>query len=89
MGDHSERLKARNNGKDPYTIDSADEFQRQLYTLLDRLGGDVSLYSVSAALTRAEHVIQLQIDSILERAHQEQEGDEDGKPAEPKVEYPH
>jgi hypothetical protein len=91
MGDHSERLKARNNGKAPYSIDSADEFQRQLYTLLDRLGGDVSLYSVIAALARAEHVVQLQIDSILERAHQEQEGDqdEDGKAARTGPEYPH
>lgn len=97
MGDYSERLKARNSGQ-PYMIDSAAEFERQVNILLSRLQGNYGMWlGVSSVLARAQHRAQRTMDEIEEQqvAADEQPGeqeggqDEDGKPAEPKVEYPH
>lgn len=90
MGDHSERLKARNNGKEPYVIDDVVDFQRELNTLMGRLRGDMTLYfGVSAVLNRAQHNAQSTMDAIQAQADEEARalGEQDGKPAAP--EYPH
>lgn len=93
MGNHSERLKQRNNGKDPYMIDSASQFEREVQTLMSRLQGHYGMWlGVSSVLARAQHRAQRTMDEIEEQAaaqEAEQEAQEDEKAAEPELEYPH
>lgn len=83
----------RKNGKPPYQLESAEDFQNQLYVLMDRIGGDVSMQAIAMVLRRAEHVVQTQIDQILDaRVAQEadQEATEEGEQEQGEtLEYPH